>query len=158
MADTWSQFSDAPVSYFFLDEGYNNLYRKETQTKQVFGLFSGLTATIAIIGLLGLVAHTTQQRRKEIGIRKVLGASVTQLIGMLSKSFLLIILTSFAIMTPIVWVMMDNWLNSFSYHIDIPVFTFLIAGALALSVSLLVIGFQSLRSVMINPAVTLRSE
>ncbi len=158
VADTWSEFSDAPVSYFFLDEGYNNLYRKETQTKQVFGFFSGLTATIAIIGLLGLVAHTTQQRRKEIGIRKVLGASVTQLIGMLSKSFLLIVLTSFAIMTPIVWIMMDNWLNSFSYHIDIPVFTFLIAGALALSVSLLVIGFQSLRSVMINPAVTLRSE
>lgn len=156
--DLWGQFSNAPLSYFFLNDEYNDLYQGETQTKEVFSLFSGLTATIAIIGLLGLVAHSTQLRRKEIGIRKVLGATVAQLIGMLSRNFLVIILVSFVIMTPIVWVMMDNWLDGFSYRIDIPVFTFLVAGLSAMFISLIVIGFQSLKSVLTNPATTLRSE
>lgn len=156
--EVWSQFSPAPVSYFFLDDNYDDLYKGELQTKTIFGLFSGLTTFIAIIGLLGLVANATQQRIKEISIRKVLGASVTQLIGLLSQRFLTILLVAFVIMAPLVWYMMNSWLNNFTYRIEVPWLAFVISGSSALIISMIIIGVQSLKTVTLNPANTLRSE
>ena len=156
---TWKRFiPDVAMTYFFMDDHYNNLYKGELQVKTIFRLFSGLTALIALLGLLGLVGHITQQRRKEICIRKVLGASIRHLLGILAKRFLLLILVALVVTIPLVWVVTDSWLQAFSYRIDIPWSAFVMAGVLTLFVSLVTICFQSLPAVLANPASTLKDE
>jgi putative ABC transport system permease protein len=121
-------------------------------------IFAALAIFIACLGLLGLAAFTAQQRIKEIGIRKVLGASVTSVVGLLSKDFLKLVLIALVVAIPIAWYAMNKWLQDFSYRIDISWWVFAIAGVIAVLIALMTVSFQAIRSAMANPVKNLRTE
>jgi putative ABC transport system permease protein len=156
---TWQRhFPQDPFSYFFLDEYFNKQYAENERFGTVFGLFAGLAIVIACLGLLGLSAYNVLQRTKEIGIRKVLGASVQHLLFILSRDFLLLVATAFLIAVPITWWAMNSWLREFAYRINITWLTFAIAGALAFSIALMTVALQALKATMANPVKSLRTE
>lgn len=152
------QFPNYPFEYSFLDEAFDKTYRKEIQTSRVFGLFAGLSIFISCLGLLGLVAFTAEQRTKEIGLRKVLGASVGSIVTLLSKNFLKLVLIAIVIATPLAWYAMSAWLADFAYKIDISWWVFALAGGLAVGIALLTVSFQSFKAALMNPVESLRSE
>ena len=141
-----------------VEEYYQDLYAAEMQTEAIFRVFSYLTAIIAILGLLGLVSFTVQQRTKELCIRKVLGATNNQLLASMNKGFLILVLVSLLISSPLVYYLMDNWLASFSYRISIPITVFIVSSSLAICFAVMVISLQSLRTVKMNPSKNLRRE
>jgi putative ABC transport system permease protein len=147
-----------PFDFNFLDEAYQKQYLSEMRVSVLSRYFAGLAILISCLGLFGLAAFTAQRRRKEIGIRKVVGASVGDIIGMLSQDFLKLILISVFIAFPLSWWAMDRWLHSFAYRTDIGVLVFLIAGGSILLVTLLTISFQALKAAVANPVGALRSE
>ncbi len=147
-----------PFSYYFLDDKFASVYASEEKTGQIFSSFAVVAVFIASLGLLGLVAFTTEQRNKEIGIRKVLGASVNQVLLLLSKEFLLLVSLSFFISIPLTWWMMNNWLNNFAYRINISWWIFASGGIIAVMITLITISFQSIRAAVANPVNSLRSE
>jgi putative ABC transport system permease protein len=151
-------FPNDPFQYFFLDESFDQQYKADSRFGQVFGLFAFLAILIACFGLLGLSAYNVLQRTKEIGIRKVLGASIRQLIILLSKEFLYLVLVSQAIAIPLTWWVMHNWLKDFAYRISIQWWVFALAGSLAILIALLTVGFQALKAAVDNPVKSLRSE
>jgi putative ABC transport system permease protein len=151
-------FPNDPFNYFFLDEFYNKQYRSETTFGTVFALFASLAILIACFGLLGLSAYNILQRTKEIGIRKVLGASVNQMMYLLSKDFIRLILLSLVIAIPITWWIMYNWLQDFAYRIAISWMVFIIAGITAILVAVATISIQSIKAAMANPVKSLRTE
>ena len=153
-----SYFPADPYHYFFLDEFFDHQYAENQRFGTVFGLFAGLAIIIACLGLLGLSAYNVIQRTKEIGIRKVLGASVQNLLFILSRDFLLLVAVAFVIVVPLAWWVMDNWLRSFAYRVQIGWWTFAIAGALAFSIALLTVGLQALKATLANPVKNLRTE
>ncbi len=156
---TWSRFFPAePFSYYFLDNSFDQQYKNDQIFGKIFGLFASLAILIACFGLLGLSAYNVFQRTKEIGIRKVLGASVNHLLFLLSKEFLLLVFISFVIASPITWWIMNNWLQSFAYRIDIQWWAFAIAGIAALAVALFTVSFQAIKAAMANPVKSLRTE
>ena len=124
----------------------------------MFGLFAGLSVFIACLGLLGLVAFTAQQRTKEIGVRKVMGASSASIVTLLSKDFLKLVLIALGVGTPIAWYGMNTWLQDFAYRIEVPVWAFLLAGGLVALVAFLTMSFQAVKAASMNPVKTLRSE
>lgn len=152
------QFPNYPFEYEFLDEAFDKTYRKEVQTSRVFGLFAGLSIFISCLGLLGLVAFTAEQRTKEIGIRKVMGASVSSIVTLLSEDFLKLVLIALVLAAPIAWYGMDTWLQDFAYRIDVPVWAFLLAGGLAGLVAFLTMSYQAVKAASVNPVKSLRSE
>lgn len=155
----WESFSSAaPFSYSFLDDRFEQVYLSEQKTEQILTLFSSLTIFIASLGLFGLTAFTTEQRTKEIGLRKVLGASVASLVALLSKDFLKLILIAFVIASPIAWWGMNQWLNDFAYKVTIDWWVFALAGLLAVGIALLTVSFQSIKAALTNPVKILRSE
>jgi putative ABC transport system permease protein len=155
----WEAFNtEIPFSYYFLDDRFASLYQAEQKTGQVFTLFAILAIIIASLGLFGLVAFTTEQRTKEIGIRKVLGASVNQVLFLLSKKFLSLVCIAFVISIPLTWWAMHNWLNNFAYRISINWWVFLMAGLLAVLIALLTISFQAVKAALANPVKSLRTE
>ncbi|HEY5406483.1 MAG TPA: ABC transporter permease [Ginsengibacter sp.] len=155
----WNKyFPENPFSYFFLDELYNAQYKSDSQFGKVFGLFSFLAIIIACFGLLGLSAYNVLQRTKEIGIRKVLGASTGHLIYLLSKDFLLLVGIAFIVAVPVTWFVMKGWLNDFAYRINISWWIFLIAGFIALLIALLTVSFQAIKAAIANPVKSLRTE
>ena len=121
-------------------------------------LFSGLTVLIACLGLFGLAAYTAEQRTKEIGVRKVLGASVTSIVALLSKDFLKLVLIAIVLATPLAWYAMSRWLQDFAYKIEIEWWVFALAGLLAVGIALLTVSFQSVKAALMNPVKSLRSE
>ena len=145
-------------NYKFLDNDYQAQYASEKLVAQLSGYFAGLTIIISCLGLFGLAAFTAERRRKEIGIRKVLGATVGNVAVMLSKDFLQLILVAVCIAFPLAWWAAGEWLQSFAYHIHIGVSVFLAAGAATLGITLLTIGFQALKAGWTNPVKSLRSE
>ncbi|HTB27109.1 MAG TPA: ABC transporter permease [Puia sp.] len=147
-----------PFSYYFLDDKFASVYASEEKTGQIFSSFAVVAVFIASLGLLGLVAFTTEQRNKEIGIRKVLGASVSQVLMLLSKEFLLLVSLAFFISIPLTWWMMSNWLNNFAYRININWWIFASGGIIAVIITLITISFQSIRAAVANPVESLRSE
>ncbi|GAB4021861.1 ABC transporter permease [Spirosoma koreense] len=147
-----------PFEYYFADENYNRQYQSEQQYGQVFTLASGLAIFIACLGLFGLAAFTTEQRTKEIGVRKVLGASVTSIVALLSKDFLKLVLIAIVIASPIAWYAMNRWLQEFAYKIDIAWWMFGLAGLLAVGIALLTVSLQSVKAALMNPVRSLRSE
>ncbi len=147
-----------PFDYTLMDERFNRMYEGELQIGQIIGVFSLLAIFIATIGLLGLVSFAAQQRTKEIGIRKVLGASVTGIVGLLSKDFIQLILIALVTAIPITWYVMNRWLENFAYRIDMPWWTFLLAGIIAIGIALLTVSFQTIRAALANPVKSLRSE
>lgn len=151
-------FPNYPFEYQFLNQEYDALYKQETRAGQMFSRFAFLAILVACLGLLGLSAYTVEQRTKEIGIRKVLGASSPQLVVLLSKDFTKLVLVSIAIAIPLGWWMMSNWLQDFAYRIDIKAWQFAIAGGASLIVAWLTVGWVSIRAALKNPVKSLRSE
>ncbi|OJY92131.1 MAG: cell division protein FtsX [Sphingobacteriales bacterium 40-81] len=159
MKTTWDSYKTGePFEYSFMDDLYNKTYAAEQKTGTVLNIFSLLTIFIACLGLFGLVTYTAEQRTKEIGIRKVLGASVSQVMQMLSKEFLKLVLIASLIAFPVAWWGMNKWLQSFAYRIDISWWVFILAGAAALLIALLTVGFQAVKAAVANPVKSLRAE
>ena len=147
-----------PFEYFFLDEFFNRQYEENQRFGVVFALFAIFAIAIACFGLLGLSSYNVLQRTKEIGVRKVLGASVNSLIFTLSKDFLALVAISFIIATPITALVMRSWLEGFAYRIGLSWWIFGIAGMIAFFIALLTVGFQALKVAVANPINSLRSE
>jgi hypothetical protein len=147
-----------PFDYNFLDEAYQKQYLTETRVSILSGYFAGLAILISCLGLFGLATFTAQKRQKEIGIRKVVGASVIDVTTMLSKDFLKLILISLLIAFPVSWWLMDNWLQSFAYRISITPYVFAIAGISVILITLITISFQSIKAAIANPVKSLRTE
>ena len=145
-------------SYSFLDEKFNQQYSNDRLFGRAFAIFSGLAIFIACLGLLGLSLFATLQRTKEIGIRKVLGASVVNIVMMLSKDFIRLVLLAVLIASPIAWYVMHNWLQNFVNHINMNWWIFIAAGLLAAIIALITISFQSVKAALANPVKSLRSE
>lgn len=149
---------DRPFDFHFLDEDYNNLYNGEIRLGKIMNLFATLAITLACMGLLGLSAFSVQQRFKEIGIRKVLGASATKIMITLSKDFILLTVISLAIAFPVARLFAGKWLESFTYRTDIGWTIFLITGVIAVCLTIFAISFQSIRAALANPGNSLRTE
>jgi putative ABC transport system permease protein len=146
------------MTYHFLDDKFAQLYDTDRKLSQAFSVFAGIAIFIACIGLLGLAAFSAQRRTKEIGIRKVLGATITNIVGLLSKDFLKLVALGFVIAVPIAWYAMNQWLADFAYKIEIGPAIFFLAGGLALLISLATVSWQSIRAALANPVDSLRSE
>ena len=157
--ETWKKLApNQPFSYTFLDQDYARLYNREQQMSHVFQIFSGLAILIACLGLFGLAAFTTQQRTKEIGIRKILGASVSGIVCLLSKDFLKLVLIANLIAWPIAYYAMNQWLQSFAYRINLSIGTFILSGLIALFIALLTVSYQAIKAARANPVDALRYE
>ncbi|MEO6285878.1 MAG: ABC transporter permease [Dyadobacter sp.] len=147
-----------PFVYNFLDEDYERMYRSEMIVNTLIRYFGMLAVIISCLGLLGLAAFTAEQRTKEIGIRKVLGANVAGMVALLSKDFMKLILISIVLASPAAWYLMDQWLKDFVYHIDLSWGIFAIAAAIAISIALLTVSFQSIRAALTDPVKSLKAE
>lgn len=147
-----------PVEFNFVDDEFNHLFKTETLIGKLAMIFAVLAIFISCLGLFGLAAYTAERRTKEIGIRKVLGASVKGLAGLLSKDFLKLVAISCLIAFPLGWWMMNTWLQTYAYRIKINWMIFLIAGLLAITIALLTVSFQAVKAAMSNPVKSLRSE
>lgn len=147
-----------PFSYSFMDDNFEMMYRTEQRIGTLTLTFAGLAILIACLGLFGLAAFTAQQRTKEIGVRKVLGASVPSLIALLSKDFLKLVLIAIVIASPVAWWAMSRWLQDFAYRIDMEWWIVALAGTLAVGIALLTVSFQSIRAALMNPVKSLRTE
>ena len=150
--------SAAPFDYYFLDDAYDKLYAKEERLARLFTGFTALTLLVACLGLLGLMTFSVEARTKEIGVRKVLGASVVSIVTLLSKDFLKLVLIALVIASPVAWWAMNNWLQDFAYKITIAWWVFAVAGGLATGIALLTVSFQSIKAALTNPVNSLRSE
>lgn len=155
----WKQLApDYPFSYQFVDETIERQYRAEQNTGVLIGSFAALAIIIACLGLLGLTAFMTEQRKKEIGVRKVLGASVSGIIMLLSKDFSRLILIAFILVVPLAWYAMNQWLADFAYQVKISPFVFVGAGLVVLIIAFTSVFYQALKAAVVNPSETLRNE
>jgi putative ABC transport system permease protein len=156
---TWKRFlPEIPYQYNFLDESYAKLYDSEHRQGSIFTIFSCIAIFIACLGLFGLSAFTITQRVKEIGIRKVLGASISSIVQLISKDFLLLVLIAAIIAFPVAWYAMNNWLQEFAYRIDIAWWVFIIAAMVALAIAFATISIQAIKAALSNPVKSLRTE
>ncbi len=149
---------DVPFDYDFLDATFARLYRTEAQTGSVLSILTGLALFIGCLGLFALAAYTAESRTKEIGVRKVLGASVTSIVSLLSKDFLKLVVVAIVIATPLAWYVANDWLQDFAYKIDLAWWYFAGAGGVAILIALLTVSFQSVKASLANPVESLRSE
>jgi putative ABC transport system permease protein len=147
-----------PFIYTFMDNDFDKLYHAEQQTGRIFISFAVFAILIACLGLFGLVTYAAEQRTKEIGIRKVLGAGVYSIIGLLSKDFTMLVAIAALIAFPVAWWAMYKWLETFAYRTEISWWIFLVAGAVALAIALLTVSIQTVRAALANPVQSLRSE
>ncbi|MCE7040606.1 ABC transporter permease [Dyadobacter sp. CY312] len=147
-----------PFAYEFMDADFDKQYRSEQRVGQIFITFAIISIIIGCLGLFGLSAYTAERRTKEIGVRKVLGASVGSIVGLLSKDFIKLVLISILLGSPIAWYAMNTWLQDFAYHIEISWWMFAIAGVLAIVIALLTVSYQSIRAALMNPVKSLKSE
>ena len=147
-----------PFEYRFIDEDYSEKFDDEKRTGTLAGLFAALTVFISCLGLFGLATYTAENRIKEIGVRKVLGASVTGIATLLSKDFLKLVLVSFAVAAPVAWFAMYKWLQDYEYRVKIQWWVFALAAVLSVGIAILTVSFQAIRAALANPARSLRSE
>lgn len=147
-----------PFSYSFIDEKFASVYAAEEKTGKIFTLFAAISIIIASLGLFGLSAFSTEQRTKEIGVRKVLGASIQNVVLLLSKEFLYMVLIAFILAVPLTWFAMHKWLQEFAYRISISWYTFVLAGISALLIAFLTVSFQAIRAAVVSPVKSLRTE
>jgi putative ABC transport system permease protein len=150
--------SDAPFEYYFLDEAFNKQYRAEERMGYLFSGFTGIAIFIACMGLFGLITFTAEQKTKEIGIRKVLGASAVDMVTLLSKDFLGLVLISNVIAFPIAYYIIHRWLQDFAYQTDVSADIFILAGVLAIVIALLTVIVQATKAALVNPVKSLKSE
>jgi putative ABC transport system permease protein len=153
-----SLIPNRPFSYYFLDEFFDKQYRGEERFGRLFLNFAVLAIIISCLGLLGLASYSTVQRTKEIGIRKVLGASTSGIVNLLSVDFLKLVIISFVIAAPLAWYFMHSWLEDFAYHTNVSLWVFVAAGITAFAIALLTVSFQAIRAAMANPVKSLRTE
>jgi putative ABC transport system permease protein len=155
----WKSFAPAtPFDFNFLDSEFDALYRSEQRMGTVFGIFTFISIFVACLGLFGLSIFTAERRKKEIGVRKVLGASVQTVVGLLSREFLKLVTIATLIAFPVAWLAMSKWLQDFAYRINMGWWIFFIAGLSALAIALLTVSFQAIKAAIANPVKTLRSE
>jgi len=155
----WSRLvPHRPFLYSFLDDDFNRQYQSDFIFRRLFTTFACLAIFIACLGLLGLATYTAELRTKEIGIRKVLGADVRNIIALLSSDFIKLVLIAIVIATPISWYAMNQWLESFAYKMEIRLWIFAVAGLVALFIAAFTISFQSVKAALMNPVTSLRSE
>jgi len=155
----WKKYNaEYPFSYSFLDESFNNLYKSEQRTGLLYNIFAAIAIFISCLGLLGLAAYTAQIRTREIGVRKVLGASVPGIIRLLAGDFIKLVLIAIVIATPVSWYVMNKWLQDFAYKINIGWAVFVLAGMVAILIALFTISFQSVKAALANPVKSLRTE
>lgn len=159
MENVWKELvPHRPFIYSFLDEDFDQQYQSDLRFRQIFTTFSILAILIACLGLLGLATYTAEQRTKEIGIRKVMGANVGNIVGLLSKDFIKLIVIAILVSTPISWYAMNQWLEGFAYQVPIHWWIFLIAGLISIVIALFTISFQSVKAALMNPVKSLKSE
>lgn len=157
--EQWHKYNpDYPFEYQFLDESYDQLYKSDQHTGRIFNYFAGVAILISCMGLFGLATFTAEQRVKEIGIRKVLGASAASIVRLFSLDFLKLVLIAILIASPIAWYLMSRWLDNFAYRTTLSGTVFLVAGMLALLIAFLTVSYQSIRASRANPTESLRSE
>ena len=147
-----------PFSYRFLDDAFNNMYQAERRVGKIALSFAVLAIFIACLGLFGLATYIAEQRTKEIGVRKVLGASVSNIVSMLSKDFLKLVLISAIIAFPLAWWAMNKWLQDFAYRVNIGWWIFIAAGFIALLIAVITVSTQAIRAAIANPVKSLRTE
>jgi len=155
----WNEiYPQYPLEHVFLDELFEHLYFSEKKQTQILSIFTGVAIFIAFMGIFGLAAYIAENRMKEIGIRKVLGASVSNILILFVREYLIFAVIAGVIVTPIVWYFLEGWLENFAYRIDIHIFIFLLATGVTLLISILTVCFQSIKAALINPAQILRYE
>jgi putative ABC transport system permease protein len=155
----WKEFLPSrPFEYSFLSQQYNQLYNAEQQQGQLFTIFSGLAILIACLGLFGLATFNTLQRVKEIGIRKVLGASVINIVQLLSREIIVLVIVANVIAWPVAWYFMNQWLDGFAYRIEISIGLYILSAFAAILIALLTVSTQTIKAAMSNPSNTLRYE
>jgi len=155
----WAKYiPDQPFTYNFLDDSFNTLYKSDIKTSRLIFIFSVIAVIISALGLFGLAAFTAERRTKEIGIRKVLGASVTNIVNMLSKDFVTLVLIAIIIASPLAWFVMNKWLQDFAYRITISVWIFIAAGVMAIMIAIISVSVQAIKAAIANPAKSLRTE
>ncbi|MCJ8210835.1 ABC transporter permease [Mucilaginibacter sp. RS28] len=153
-----SKMAGQPFLYSFLDDDFNKIYQSDQRTGKLFVIFAFFTILIACLGLFGLITYAAEQRNKEIGIRKVLGATVANITTLLSVDFVKLVLISTVIASPIAWFAMHRWLQGFAYRVDISGWTFVLAALTALVIALSTVSFQAIKAALVNPVKSLRSE
>ena len=156
---TWKQIApNEPFSFSFLNEEFDNMYRSEQRSGKIFISFAVLAILIACLGLFGLAAYAAEQRTKEIGIRKVLGATVSNIVSMLSKDFLKLVLIASLIAFPVAWWFMNKWLQDFAYRIHIEWWVFVLAAFVSIFIAIITVSFQAVKAALTNPVKNLRTE
>ncbi|HNM14593.1 MAG TPA: cell division protein FtsX [bacterium] len=159
MEETWQQvMPQYPFVYQFVDEELEKLYKAEQRLTGIYTSFTVLAIIISCLGLFGLASFTTEQRTKEIGIRKVLGASIPKIIIMLSTEFLKLVLLSNIIAWPVAYFLMSRWLQDFAFRVDIGIMTFILAGTTALCIALITVSYQAIKASSANPVDALKYE
>ncbi|HMC86517.1 MAG TPA: FtsX-like permease family protein, partial [Chitinophagaceae bacterium] len=157
--NTWKKFvPESPYQSAFLDERFDALYKSEQKQGNIFTVFAFIAILIACLGLFGLSAFSISQRIKEIGVRKVLGATTGSIVALLSKEFLKLVAIAAVIAFPVAWYAMHNWLLDFAYRINMPWWIFILAAIIAAAVALFTISFQAVKAALSNPVKSLRSE
>lgn len=155
----WNAFSPGrPMTYFFLDQDYDRQYRSEERIVGILSVFTALAIVVACLGLFGLTSFTTRQRIKEIGVRKVLGASVVDIVTLLARDVLALVVIAVAVAIPLASYGMNRWLETFAYRTDVGIFTFLVSAALALVIACLTVSYQSIRAARANPVDSIKYE
>jgi putative ABC transport system permease protein len=156
---TWKNvYGDAPFTYSFMQEDFDALYKSEINMRSVLTAFTFLSVLVACLGLFGLAAFTIKQRFREIGIRKVLGASVSGIVQLLSKDFLKLVIIAIIIAVPVGWYVMNKWLEDFAYKTDIGVTVFVIAGVLGILIAFITVAAQAVKAALTNPVNSIRTE
>ncbi len=155
----WKSYvPDYPFEYSFLEDDYNHLYQADQRSGILFNVFTAVAILISCLGLFALATYTAQVKTKEIGIRKVLGASVARIAALLAKEFIVLVLIALLIATPIAWIFMDKWLQNYAYRINISWWIFIASGCMAILIALITISFQSIKAAIANPVKSLRTE
>ncbi|ELR70261.1 putative FtsX-related transmembrane transport protein [Fulvivirga imtechensis AK7] len=147
-----------PFLYSFLDDSFDQQYKADIQFGKIFSVFAGIAIFIACLGLFGLTTYTTEQKTKEIGIRKALGASVVSIVSLLSKDYVKLFLMAIVIATPASWYVMNGWLNGFAYKIEIGPEVFIAAAFICVLIALITISWQSIKAALRNPVESLKNE
>jgi len=157
--NVWNKFSsDYPLEYKFLDENFEVMYNAEDKLRSLLWIFTGIAIFVGCLGLFGLAAYTAERRRKEVGIRKVLGATTQNVVVLLSKDFIRFVVLSLLIASPVAWYFMNNWLQGFAYRINIGWWVFAVAAIVALSIVFITVSFETIKAAIANPVKSLRTE
>ena len=157
--NVWNKFTpDYPIEYKFLDENFEQMYTAEDKLRSLLWIFTGIAIFIGCLGLFGLAAYTAERRKKEVGIRKVLGASTESVVMLLSKDFVVLVVIALCIASPVAWIFMHKWLEDFAYRVNISWWVFAIAAILSLSIAFITVSFQAIKAAIANPVKSLRTE